>query len=686
MRLRRVVIDGFMPIKHLTLSFADDTYLITGHNGAGKSTIFEAIIWCLYGVSRASVNESLINESADKAAVQVDFEYEGEPYRVRRELARKKSAKLYAWHDDNDISQGSTPATQKKIESLLKMDGDMFLTTVFFQQDNARTFVEATPARRKEILREVLALVEYERYLAEAKNRLAVISKKVMNVEGRMEVLAEEHERLNQEIVERDFDAELQAIESLRKTVDERIEKLNEVQRVKGLKIEYDRIVNERAQLNKTFMDNKPEIKRIQEWLAGSTNQLTAAKNRLGVAEAKIDKASDEAEDIKLQIDKLTAELSAYGNEHADANARLGVLRSNRDTILQNAKCPTCLADLQDEAHREKVLGDIKTAAQPFLERSHELQQLVGGLREQIDGLSRQRNTVIQSAQESREEMMKARSDLSALEDYIAQKNQDLKGLHTQSEIAERSIQDLNTRMAQIEAEIGDFDRSTENVEDEIKGLLKERDEIETRVRAVIQDKTRYETQCKRRNDITNQLENFRAETETLHGEGRIASSLVDAFGKDGIPLILTRNVLQYLQDEATGIVRALSPTITLIRFDEGDDGNHLDIMITDRDGDPRKYEMFSGGEKARINFAIRIALSKILTQRAGSSIELLMIDEGFGALDEQGLDAFVAIFPTLKQYFKQVLAITHIDRLKGSDYNMIQIRKDDELGTCTLD
>ena len=56
-----------------------------------------------------------------------------------------------------------------------------------------------------------------------------------------------------------------------------------------------------------------------------------------------------------------------------------------------------------------------------------------------------------------------------------------------------------------------------------------------------------------------------------------------------------------------------------------------LDIVVTD-EGDTRPYELFSGGEAFRVDFAIRIAISKLLTRRAGTRLQFLVIDEGFGS------------------------------------------------------
>jgi hypothetical protein len=63
-----------------------------------------------------------------------------------------------------------------------------------------------------------------------------------------------------------------------------------------------------------------------------------------------------------------------------------------------------------------------------------------------------------------------------------------------------------------------------------------------------------------------------------------------------------------------------------------------LDIAIADELG-TRNYEMYSGGEAFRINFAVRIALSRWLAGRAGAPLPTLIIDEGFGTQDSTGME-----------------------------------------------
>lgn len=100
-----------------------------------------------------------------------------------------------------------------------------------------------------------------------------------------------------------------------------------------------------------------------------------------------------------------------------------------------------------------------------------------------------------------------------------------------------------------------------------------------------------------------------------------------------------------------------------------------LDIQIQDRAG-MRDYEMFSGGESFRINFAVRLALSHVLAQRAGARLQTLVIDEGFGSQDEVGRQRLTEAITVVKDDYKKILVITHIDALKDTFSTQLAVEK----------
>ncbi|MBN2550388.1 MAG: hypothetical protein JXB15_14590, partial [Anaerolineales bacterium] len=100
-----------------------------------------------------------------------------------------------------------------------------------------------------------------------------------------------------------------------------------------------------------------------------------------------------------------------------------------------------------------------------------------------------------------------------------------------------------------------------------------------------------------------------------------------------------------------------------------------LDIQISDGAG-PRDYEMFSGGEAFRVNFAIRLALSNVLARRAGARLQTLVIDEGFGSQDAQGRQRLVEAINMVRPDFAKLLVITHIDELKDAFPTRLEVEK----------
>lgn len=100
-----------------------------------------------------------------------------------------------------------------------------------------------------------------------------------------------------------------------------------------------------------------------------------------------------------------------------------------------------------------------------------------------------------------------------------------------------------------------------------------------------------------------------------------------------------------------------------------------LDIIISDEMGE-RPYELYSGGETFRVNFALRLAISKLLTNRAGAKLQFLVIDEGFGSQDAAGKARLVEVIDAIKDDFEKILIITHLEELKEEFPVRIEVAK----------
>jgi exonuclease SbcC len=160
--------------------------------------------------------------------------------------------------------------------------------------------------------------------------------------------------------------------------------------------------------------------------------------------------------------------------------------------------------------------------------------------------------------------------------------------------------------------------------------------------------------------------------------------TLERAFGKDGVPALLIEQALPQIQQKANDILERLSDGGMTIQFvtqaeyrdkKRDDLKETLDIHISDSSG-MRDYEMYSGGEAFRVNFAIRLALSEILAQRKGARLQTLVIDEGFGSQDALGRQRLIEAINAVKNDFAKIFIITHLDELKDAFPNRIEIEK----------
>jgi DNA repair protein SbcC/Rad50 len=182
--------------------------------------------------------------------------------------------------------------------------------------------------------------------------------------------------------------------------------------------------------------------------------------------------------------------------------------------------------------------------------------------------------------------------------------------------------------------------------------------------------------------EAVTQLTAKQKQRDELSERQGVFQELAEAFGKKGVQAMLIETAIPEIEEEANRLLGRMTDNQMHLTFEmqrEKKQGGGaietLDIKIADALG-TRVYDAFSGGEAMRVNFAIRVALSRLLARRAGASLETLVIDEGFGTLDAQGRERFVEAITSVQHDFKRILVITHLDELKERFPAQIEITK----------
>ncbi|MDO8357216.1 MAG: SMC family ATPase [Nitrospirota bacterium] len=189
------------------------------------------------------------------------------------------------------------------------------------------------------------------------------------------------------------------------------------------------------------------------------------------------------------------------------------------------------------------------------------------------------------------------------------------------------------------------------------------------------------EMEIKSGQDAARKAETLRHECAALLTDKRHFQALATAYAQ--IPILIMETAIPLLEEESNRILDKISTTGMRIRFDtqkalKSREGmmETLEIIVRDFRGE-RRYELYSGAEKFKVDLAIRIGLSRLLASRSGSRLQTVIIDEGFGCLDPDGIVQLRESLVRLAEDFGLLLVITHVEALKDAFPSQLVVTSD---------
>ena len=158
------------------------------------------------------------------------------------------------------------------------------------------------------------------------------------------------------------------------------------------------------------------------------------------------------------------------------------------------------------------------------------------------------------------------------------------------------------------------------------------------------------------------------ASIESIEKVSEDLKVVVKLFSAEGVPANLVRLVVPSLEELSNELLERLTQGQFQIKIRTGGGGARETFEVDILDGSyTRPYETYSGGEQFRINFAVRVALSLLLSRMRGATSRCLFIDEGFGSQDEEGRKLLAECIMGIQEYFDFILAITHMEDLRDA-------------------
>ena len=395
---------------------------------------------------------------------------------------------------------------------------------------------------------------------------------------------------------------------------------------------------SEGAERRRKFDGNKAKITELTAARDSGRSELrksqTLAEEKRRDLQARVtvlERDVKEGEMASAQLVPLTDDIEALSSALADESFALNV-RSSIDEL--NRKLETFAYD--PDAHQLA---------------SNEVQSLQGA---DISWFK------LQEARARSDEM---RQDLQTSRQRIAELQSRLEGDRTTMQAIEEQAAQLPGivhRLTEADSVLDSLNMDLRQRRDRLAGL---RERLQA-IRALEEKARQQRTQLNRANREKGSYE-----------------ELARAFGKGGVQALIIETVLPEIEDEANRLLSRMTDNRMHVKIETqrerrtGGSIETLDINIADELG-ARPYEMFSGGEAFRINFALRVAISRLLTRRAGAPLRVLFIDEGFGTQDGSGREKLLDAIYSIQEDFDRIIVITHIDELKEAFPVRIQVVK----------
>jgi exonuclease SbcC len=397
---------------------------------------------------------------------------------------------------------------------------------------------------------------------------------------------------------------------------------------------------------------------------------------RANTAEMKV--LAEQIVNYDLQLSNYTA----IESERQSASATIAQLTERMETLKKQAD--------EWKSTGEKRLGEITKSLEKesFAKESRSQLKVVDkelaalGYDAAAHDAVRKAESEQRIVEEERQNLEKARAALKPIENEIESLESEIANRELEVVTQQKEHDEAVAFLAASEAQAPDLDAAM----DELLRLQERENQLTQEVGA-----------ARQKVDVLADLKKRKADyidgREKLQHEIARHKTLERAFGKDGVPALLIEQALPQIETRANELLDRLSDGQMSIRFvtqseykdkKRDDLKETLEIQISDGVG-VRDYEMYSGGEAFRVNFAIRLALSEVLAQRKGARLQTLVIDEGFGSQDIQGRQRLIEAINLVKDDFAKILVITHLEELKDVFPTRIEVEKTARGSTVTV-
>ena len=345
----KLKLNNFKSHQNTTIEFNTGISVVVGENGAGKSTILEAISFALFKQHTAKKIDDLVRNNAKSMSVELEFTSYGKQYKIVREKKSNLKSSIYTKTSVDGgyvhICSGDKEVNEQ-IRQILDVDSDLFLNAIYIRQGEIAELVDKTPAEKKLLIAKLLGIDSLEKawknllpFINEYENKLSELKGKLYNSKE----LKEEHE---QKMIE------LNSLKDRGHELEEQIED----------------VTNSLREISESKRDMETE-KEIYEGLVANLenekNNLSKLETNKRSIQENLDKIRESEEQIS-RLEKYVSKLDVY-LEFEKSVIKIQNLKEEEKRINET---------LEAISQQKAILSDKKEEYDKFLASDEEMTKL----------------------------------------------------------------------------------------------------------------------------------------------------------------------------------------------------------------------------------------------------------------------------------------------------------------------
>ena len=715
MRFSKITIENFKSIgpNPVVLDLSENkTCLLTGRNGAGKTSAFEAIVWCIYGVTKLKADNVVNKTVGENTKVELEFSENNKNYvitRYRKHKTHKNN--VYIFEDGNNISLKNQADTQDLIQKIVGIDSRAFMSSIVLSSETYKQFLRETNSVRLQIFESVFSLRELNDFKKYTSQQIKQLEQKIREKDSELISVNSYNE------------ADMNALKSYKENYQTQIDRLNTQIAIYNLNLSKCKL--DLAKENEIDFD--AEMKKAVEYQAKLSVYESERKNNehlMGLIksyDAQIDALKDRLADCQKIIDTYSVDffraelkkITEY-NENIkiadDINKRIsevdGIIKVNNTKIDSIQK--TIDTKVEERKSLEKQLHNIKASICPTCGHildsdkvdalNKEYSEKIANIYAEVEDLEADKEYREEENDNLNANIKKQKENLAALNlekpqysekeiKFLAQRYKDA---YTSISDLAHQISDAETERLQLTQKIKanatippTYDGYTVEFLNESKSrLVKLASEIESlksqiesaeKMKETAFDKNyvkRLMDSIKERKAI---IERLNSDMFSIKKERAQYLALDDIFsnGENGFKKYFINKTIDMFNEKINTFLPFFFDDEIEIKFDK-----NLNDSITFR-GKETDFDELSSGEKTRAELCVIFSLYFMVQSLFGCGTNLLAVDELLDrGLDEQGIKAAKSVLDDISKN-TLVFVVTHRDDLKELFSNVMTVYKD---------